>query len=188
MVDRNRHLTFLQPGDHLLISSLLFLCKRFICFICLGKMSKDSFYHNMRQLCNLCDRICRLLRHLKTDTAHAGIQFDMDLTDLILSHCFLRQLFCTYQRKNCRTQIFLYDLCIVFRKRIAQDQNRFFDSVRIQFLRFFRRCDCVTPDILPFFHDFCKWNGTVPVTICLHHGNNLRFLSDTAMYFIQIMC
>ena len=179
-------------------SLLQIFCKRLVAFQLLpcrlgivlvgpGKMGKHSLHYHMRHSSNLCNFLHRFLRHLKSKTAEACINFHMNCN---LCPCLCRgflHFLCLTQRKYSSPYALCHKCAILFWKNCTQYQNWFLQSISAQNLRFLYGSSCISPSHSKRFQFSSNRHCTMTITIRFNHTHDFCFFADTALHLRHIV-
>ena len=151
------------------------------------KMREQTFYLNIRKFCDLYDFGDGSVIVPETDTAHTGIESNVDNCFLFGCKRSVRNLDGRIVVKHADPYIFPNQIFIEFIKGISQKHDRLADARPSQPERFIGRCHCKAPHVIVRFHQLGDLHTAVPVTVSLDDRGDLTSRTNVCLHILKII-
>ena len=131
-------------------------------------MRKHAFKFDVRQRGNFFRKGNRIVGS-NSDTSHAGFNFQMNFCETIEFDGGGGNFFGKFKIRNRLSQIIFDDNFCGNGRHQSQNQNRHVETCAAKFQTFIDSCD--RQKIRTALNgNFCNFNRTVPVSVCLNNG------------------
>ena len=186
MFHGNLHSALFQQPHKLLIASILLIGGSLIDLVRSCKMREHSLDLKAVKSGDACRFIRALFRRRKTDTAHSGIQRQMDGSNDPCLPCCLIDLLCHGVFEYSRSHFISDNGIVILRECESQKQDRFADSRFTKFHALFHSRDCESPQIIICFYGLGDPYRSMSIAISLDDSDHLNTLRKVRFHIPEV--
>ena len=187
MLQRNLYSRLFQKVSKRKITFQLFYCRSFIRLICPREVCKHTFNLNIWKCGDLFDLLNAFRLICKSNTAHSGIQCNVDMHLSALADCLIRKDFCHIILTDRQAHIFSDQFLEILFKNKSENQYRFLNPGIFQLNRFLCCRGRKSPDVLIVFYKTRNRFCTMSITIGLDNSYDPGTICNVFLHFLKVM-